>query len=89
MHEDLGDVIRHTYVHPLVSCRSSDASLEHESNESVMSESIANSTLLSLLKGLPPLIKDCTPEQMVSVQQAFDDLNNVIVKVGGSKKVYR
>ena len=79
--DTLGDVIRHTYVHPLVSCRSSDASLKHESNESVMSESIADSTLLSLLKDLPPLIKDCSPEQVLSVQRAFADLNTVAKEV--------
>ena len=80
MPEDLGDVIRHTYIHPLVSCRSSDAPLKH-SNGSVMSEIIADSTLLSLLKGLPPLIKDCTPEQVLSVQRAFADLNTVAKEV--------
>ena len=84
MPEDLGDVIRHTYVHPLVSCRSSDDPLNH-SNESVMSESIADSTLTSLLKDLPSLIKDCTPEQMVSVQRAFANLNTVVEEVKPNK----
>ena len=70
---------RHTYIHPVVRYQGPQVSDDVE-NPPLDGDS-AESTLVSLMKGLPPLIKECTPEQLASVQQALAGLKAIIREV--------
>lgn len=79
--EDITGVIRHSYIHPLLRYSGYDIAEEAEEPSS-LNEAIVDSKLVSLIKGLSPVIHNCTSSQLESVQQALNDLNAVMTELG-------